>query len=277
MASGPFPPVLMSDGAKIVLEIQNEAPIDLVDFTKSLTGLAREHEASLRRSRPSIPIEETRLLVVDVRKGSIILEMVAALAPFVTTAETVNTAADFIGNLSSAFNFLRKTDGRLPDANTQQLKNLGDTVAAIAADTNGQLKIYARHENGEVIQEFRVTKDDAQKIQNNAIAQRRELEHASTEQLRRVIMRLHQSSVDDLRVGKKTSEKGIVERIDLIPRTLIYVSDAAGRRIKNEILKPDGNPYQKGFIVDLDVETYNGRPRAYRILEVHDVIDLEEG
>lgn len=89
-------------------------------------------------------------------------------------------------------------------------------------------------------------------------------------------MRLHQSSVDGLKVGKRTSEKGIVERIDMIARPLIYVSELAGQRIKSEILKPDGNPYQKAFLVDVDMETINGRPRAYRILEVHDVLDLDE-
>ena len=89
-------------------------------------------------------------------------------------------------------------------------------------------------------------------------------------------MTLHQSSVEGLKIGKKTSEKGIVERIDQVPRTLIYASDLAGQRIKDEILKPDGNPFQKGFIVDLDVETVGGRPKVYRVIAVHEVIDLDE-
>lgn len=89
-------------------------------------------------------------------------------------------------------------------------------------------------------------------------------------------MRLHQTSAEGLKIDKRTSEKGIVERIGPTPRTLVYASDLAGQRIKAEILQADGNPFQKGFIVDLDVETVNGAPRLYRIVEVHDVIDLDD-
>lgn len=45
---------------------------------------------------------------------------------------------------------------------------------------------------------------------------------------------------------------------------------------KDAIKEPGGNPYEKGFVVDLDVMTMAGRPKAYRIIEVHDVIDLGE-
>jgi hypothetical protein len=89
-------------------------------------------------------------------------------------------------------------------------------------------------------------------------------------------MHLHQSSVEDLKVGKRTSEKGIVEAVDMTPRALIYASDLAGQQIKEVILEPGGNPYQKAFVIDMDVETVNGRPRAYRVLEVHQVLDLDE-
>ncbi|WP_162630752.1 hypothetical protein [Paracoccus endophyticus] len=87
---------------------------------------------------------------------------------------------------------------------------------------------------------------------------------------------LHQSSVDDLKVGRRSSDKGIIERIDETPRTLVYVSDFAGQRIKDEIFEDGGNPFQKGFIVDVDVETARGRPKIYRVLAVHDVLDLDD-
>ena len=277
MSDGALPPVLSSEGARIVIEIRNEQPIDLLDFTGSLTGLAREHEANLREARPELPLEETRLLVVEVRKGSIIFELVPALAPFVSSAELVNTSVDFVRNLSGAVDWLRKPNGRMPDPTTQRLKNLGDSMKAIAADPSGELNISARHAEGEVLQEFRIQKQDAQTVIENARAQRKEIERPASDLYRKVLMTLHQSSVDDVRIGKRTSEKGIVERIDSVPRSLIYVSDVAGQRIKAEILRPDGNPYKKdGACVDVDVETVDGRPRAYRVLAVHDIIDLDD-
>ena len=131
-------------------------------------------------------------------------------------------------------------------------------------------------ENGKVLQELVIEKDDAVVIETNVIGQRREIERSKSVPYPRILMRLHQSSVEDLRLGKRTSEKGIVECIDMTPRKLIYASDLAGQRIKEEIMKPDGNPFQKGFVIDLDVETVGGKPRVYRVIEVYDIIDLDE-
>ena len=276
MTEGLLAPVLAKDGPRIVVEIHNGQPVDLLDLTSSLNAFSREYEANLKKNRPGLHSEESRLLVVDVRRGSIIFEIVVALAPFVSQVEILNTTVDFVKNMKDALGFLSVPNGRLPDTNTQQLKNLNDTVKTIANDSNGHLEIYARHEDGRVIQEIVVRKNDAINIQANAAAQRKEIGHQESERLNRVLMRLHQSSVEDLRLGKRTSEKGVVEKIDLIPRTLIYVSDHAGRVIKAAISDQQGNPFQKAFVVDVDVETINGKPRAYRILDVHDVLEFPE-
>lgn len=268
----------VEDAPRIVVTIENRDPIDLLDFTASLTALAREHEATMRATRPSLDIEETRLLVVDVRRGSIVLELLPALAPLVSTVEFANAAIQFVQHISTAFNILREFGGRLSDPTTQQLKNMNDMVQTIVKDTDGSLHVGVKHSDGRVIQEILIRRDSARLISENSQAQRKEieLEKLGAVAYPRVLMRLHQTSVEDLKVGKKASEKGIVESIDATPRHLIYVSDLAGQRIKDVILEPDGNPYQKGFVVDLDVETVSGRPRAYRILQVHEVIDLED-
>lgn len=260
----------------IVVVIDNSDPIDLLDFTGSLTGLAREHEARVRATLPGIDIEETRLLITEVRKGSIVLEMLPALAPFVSTMEVTNTAVDFVKHIASVTGVLKKPGGRLEDPSTTQLRNLADMMQSVVRDSTGRLKVKAKYKNGDVLQEVVIEKEDAAQIEANVLQQRREIEATKSVQYPRVLMRLHQSSVEDLKVGKRTSERGIVESIDMTPRTLIYASDLAGQRIKDEILKPGGNPYQKGFVVDLDVETVAGRPKFYRVLGVHDVVDIDD-
>ncbi|SDW33923.1 hypothetical protein [Paracoccus sanguinis] len=267
---------MRDDVAHIEVIIRNSEPIELLDFTASLTGIAREHELRLKERSPRIEVDQTRLLIVDIRKGSIVLELLPILAPIISTAEMTNTAVDFVSHMKRVFGQLRQPGGRAEGATTAQLKNLNDTVQTVANDSNGELFIAARYQNGEVIQELVINKNEAAIISENATSQRKEIEATGSAKLSRVLMRLHQSSVDDLKVGRKTSEKGIVERVDLKPRALIYASDLAGQRIKDEILKDDGNPFQKGFVVDLDVETVGGKPRAYRILAVHEVIDLDE-
>lgn len=269
-------PHLSADAARIEIIIANHDPLELTDFTSSLTAMAREHEARLKSANPKVDVDETRLLIVDIRRGSVVLELLPVLAPIITTAEVTNTAIAFVQHLGRAFSILRKPGGRLEDPTVTQLKNMSDAVQVIANDSEGQLKISAKYKNGDVIQEFIVTKSDAEKISQNSIEQRREIEKRESAELKKVLMRLHQTSAENLKVDKRTSEKGIIERVDGIPRTLVYASDLAGQRIKSEILQADGNPFQKGFIVDADIETVNGKPRLYRIVEVHQIIDLEE-
>ena len=278
MAGRELPQVhkVADDVAHIEVVIRNADPIDLLDFTASLTAIAREHEARLKVRMPGVDVDETRLLIVDVRKGSIILELLPVLAPIIATAEVTNTAVDFVAHFSRMIGQLRVPGGRVESPTTAQLKNLNDTVQTVANDSNGALSIAARYQNGDIIQELIISTGEARTVTANATDQRREIEARSSDTMRHVLMRLHQSSVDDLKVGRRTSEKGIIERIDETPRTLVYVSDLAGQRIKDEIFKDGGNPFQKGFIVDVDVETVRGKPKLYRVLAVHDGLDLDD-
>ena len=40
--------------------------------------------------------------------------------------------------------------------------------------------------------------------------------------------------------------------------------------------KASENIFKKGFVVDVDIETRQGRPVAYRVKNVHQVIDLPD-
>lgn len=68
----------------------------------------------------------------------------------------------------------------------------------------------------------------------------------------------------------------IIESISETDLPLIYASDLAEQRIKHEIRVADENVFKKGFVVDVNVETRNGNPIAYRVTNVHQVIDLPD-
>jgi len=56
----------------------------------------------------------------------------------------------------------------------------------------------------------------------------------------------------------------------------MYASDLAEQRVKHEIREADDNIYKKGFSVDVSVLYRNSRPIVYRILSVHEVVDLPD-
>ena len=45
--------------------------------------------------------------------------------------------------------------------------------------------------------------------------------------------------------------------------------------LEDDILRSAQNPMLKGYIVDVIVQTVQGKPAAYKIMALHDVIDLD--
>jgi hypothetical protein len=75
-------------------------------------------------------------------------------------------------------------------------------------------------------------------------------------------------------MGKRTGERVKIEELSSRDLPLIYASDLAEQRIKHEVREADDNVYKKGFVVDVNVQLVSGKPAAYRITNVHQVIDL---
>ena len=67
-----------------------------------------------------------------------------------------------------------------------------------------------------------------------------------------------------------------IEKISEKEFPLIYASSLAEQKIKHEIRDADENVFKKGFVVDVNVELRAGRPVAYRVTNLHQVIDLPE-
>ena len=85
-----------------------------------------------------------------------------------------------------------------------------------------------------------------------------------------------QSNIKDTGLGKRTGERAVIESISDKDLPVIYASELAEQRIKHEIREADENVFKRGFVVDVNVEDRNGRPVAYRVTHVHQVIDLPD-
>jgi hypothetical protein len=81
---------------------------------------------------------------------------------------------------------------------------------------------------------------------------------------------------DHAGVGKRSGERVVIDEISEKPLSLIYGSELAEQRIKHEIREADENVYKKGFVVDVNVRSVGGKPVAYAVTNIHQVIDLPE-
>jgi hypothetical protein len=89
----------------------------------------------------------------------------------------------------------------------------------------------------------------------------------------RVLMTFTRADVGDANINQKSGEMVLIEEISDKPLALIYQSNLAEERIKSEI-RDAISVFHKGFVVDTNVTARNGRPVAYAVVNVHQIIDL---
>lgn len=264
--------------AILTIAIDTRQPLDLDDFAQGLAAWRADYGRFYTRQFPDHADGEARLLVKDVRSGSILVDVIPVLAPFVSDLESIKTVIDYVDAVRTKVLPWFSKGGRNPEATTADLKSFHKALEGIAKDNNGSLTLKARFigkdgQGEEVRSEFAISSEQARMVQANIQAERIERQAADQDPLQQVVMYLHQASLDEPKAGKSAGEKGIIESISDKPLKLVYASELAGQRIKSE-LREDDNPLKKAFVVDVNVETVRGTPHAYRVTHVHSVETL---
>jgi hypothetical protein len=167
-----------------------------------------------------------------------------------------------------------KKGGRDPEASKGDLNDYLKTVAAVAHDTNASLDL-AVYENGKQRVAFSFTTQDARRAELNLIEQKAELERTTDADHKRVLMMFTRTNLGHAKAGARSGERVRIEAIHGRDLPIVYASTLAEERIRHEIAEADDNVYKKAFDVDVNVEERDGKPIAYRIVGVHDVIDID--
>ena len=271
--------LMAGEPAHIVLNVHTENPIELGDFVAGFASISSQYDKFIRSNFPDLS-GESRMFVREVRPGSIEADLLpwalAGVSAVINQMDQILIVEQFVrtygGRLSAYFR-----GAQVDDATKSDLKDFMGSVAAIANDPNGHATLKAVYfEDGKKEVKAAITFDtkEARQAVQQIEHQRIALEHKSTADHSRVLMVFSQSNVKDTTVGKRIGERVVIESILAADLPLIYASDLAEQRIKHEIRVADENVYKKGFVVDVNVETRAGNPVAYRITNVHQVIDL---
>jgi len=170
-----------------------------------------------------------------------------------------------------------KTD---PDATRSDLKDLMGAVTAIANYPDGSATIeavYFEDRKKKVKAAVKFKTREARRAVTQIEQHQAQLERRDHADHERVLMVFKQANVKGTPVGKRTGEWVEIEEILEEDLPLIYASELAEQRIKHEIAEADENVFRKGFVVDVNLQTKGGRPVAYRVTNLHQVIDLPSG
>lgn len=272
------PAIVDPPHAVLTIAIDTRQPVDLDDFAMGLAAWQADYGRFYARQFPDHGDGEARLLIKNVRSGSILVDVIPVLAPLVGGLEHVKTIVEYVDTVRTKVLPWFKKDGRNPAASAADLNGFHRALAAIAKDSGGSLELKARYvrkdgAGDEVQSEFAISSEQARTVQANIEAERIERQAPGQDTFQQVVMYLHQASLDAPKAGKSAGEKGVIESISDKPLKLVYASELAGQRIKSE-LREDDNPLKKAFLVDVNVETVRGQPHAYRVTHVHSVETL---
>lgn len=267
-------------GSFIELKLAVDRPIEVGDFVAAFTAIAAEY-SRFNKSRNEQGNEAT-LFVSEVKQGSIIAQLIPLLPLLTGTIEGMSailTAEDFVRRYGGRLATYLTPGGRVPDATKSELKDFSEQVAAIATNPNSNLEVAAieiKDGQRKVKAAFKFDTSEARQIQERVAEHRRELDRVESNDHERVLMTFTQSNTKSTPLGRRSGELVTVEKISRKPLALVYASQLAEERIKHEITVEPDNVFKKGFVVDLNVDERGGKPIAYSVTHVHQVIDLPD-
>lgn len=259
----------MNGEGKIVVEISNRTPVQLIDLTQSLISFAKEYQGFADSEFEGDYRTETHLYVKEIRTGSIITELVPYAAGLLPFLSDTNTVIGFVKHLKAAVDKLRtpKEPGTKTDLSRTTLTNIASIVDPIAKDNGSQINI-----SGETINiapvYLTVNSTDANIVQNQAARELALLRAPLVGLHENVVMYWYQARNDPT---SKAGDKAIIESISSRPVKVVFATE----KIKAEMLRLDENIFRHAFIVDVHVETVENRPMLYKVMQVHEEIERD--
>lgn len=266
--------------AVITLTINNTEPIELNAFVRAFTSIAKEYQDAVDQS--SDFEGEAKIYVKEVRAGSIVadlLPVVASTLPIIATnVEQIFLAVEFVEKWKDRITKL--ASGIVPEKfSRSDLKTFAGAVEAIARDPNASSTLeVATFEDGKrkIKSAFKFSSKEAIAAEKTIEGEFRRLETERDDTHYRVLMIFTRSDIGDAPKDKRSGERVIIPQIGEKDLPIMYASDLAEQRVKHEIRDADDNIFKKGFSVDVSVLYRNSRPVVYRILNVHEVVDLPD-
>lgn len=259
--------VLSSSDQQLIIKLDYTQPIGLSDLSKSLMAFENEFETFVQRhSDPTIP-KDLSLKIREIRKGSLIFDIVQFVAgnplPFIEVASNIGK---FIEHIQTIIEVLK--NGGEPEASVSEIKNVHQIIDPVAKDGGAQM-IISTGDNSPVTVNYVINNNDANVVQNRASQLLKSLNQPieAPDEYKSVVLSLEQARNPDAKTDKGNKAK--IEEIGKRALNLTFEND----HVKDAILSGHDNPFQKAFVVDVKIQTVDGKPIAYKVLGVHDVFD----
>lgn len=261
-------------GAFLRYHLDNNEPIDLLDFTKSLQALQNEY-ATFVEARGHVPMK-ARLNIQRVEAGSVIIEIIeSALPAAISAIGDFNTLVEFGLYLGEVIGALRRGGSVPANAyNHKSLENISTFIQPLASNPESTLKMEIHGTvNGNIYVGncFDMNSVEGNAVQNriNTAKSQIDTEITKTEEAKsHVLLRL-------ARLDRETESKhdrGIIEAFDPKATRKLLIDD----EVKSWFMSSDENVFKNLYYVDATALYQEGRIKAYRITKVYERFLMED-
>ncbi len=269
---------MAGSSAHIEVVIDVDGLIELGDFVTAFTSVASQYERYMKQEHPDLK-DDAQLFVREVHPGSIIGDLLPVVASFIGTMDQALIVEQFVRLYGKRLQTYFNRGGRLEDTSKAELKDFMGQVAAISRANNGRGLVRAvSYEDGkrQVKATVEFDSETAKRATKEMEAHKLELDAIRSADHERILMTFKRSDIGTTSVGVRSGERVIIEEVSENDLALIYGSALAEERIKDQMRNIEENIYHKGFVMDVNVTIKGGKPVAYNVTHVHQIIDLPE-
>lgn len=250
---------------KLEVTIHNEKPVVLADLTLSLLGISQQYQKFVESETNQDYQAGAELYIKEVRKGSIVVELIAQAMPVVPLIWSGGSLSEWLNYAKSTIEWLLGKAKTPPkEMSKQDFKQWHSILEPVAKDNASQLNITVS--DGGTVNQIFINSQEANAAQNEIRRHLSALESPEEHIQKRRIMYWNQTKFDN---DSSTGDKAIIESITKKPIKVIFENTA----IKEAILAGSSNykkPWQKlAYLVDVEVQTINNQPKTYTILNYY--------
>lgn len=252
---------------KLQVTINNENPVTLVDLTMALLGIGQQFERFIENETTEQHHASSELFIKEVRSGSIIVELIAQTIPVVPLLWVGGSLVEWTGHAKSVLEWLNgKLDKPPKDVSKQDLKQWSNILEPVAKDHGSQMN-FSVSSGDQVINQFFISSAEANVIQNSIRREVELLEEPNDHIQRKRVMVWYQTKFDD---SSQTGNKAVIESITKTPVKVIFENNAVKKAMLGGDVRYPKPWHELAYIVDVRVQTVQGVPKVYTIIDYHD-------
>lgn len=251
---------------KLEITIRNTKMVDLVDLTQSLFGISEQYKAYIKNDSKNSCIGN--LYIKEIRKGSIVIELVAQTLPYIALFSTSAPIADWVRQLQQTLDWLKGECAIKPVHVTKKdLEQIRGIVRPIAKDHGSQMNLNVTdNTHNHCTVNYNINYNDAKKIESEATKQIAKIEVEDEHIYRKCLMTWYQSRLDK---KAKTGDMATIEAITQKPLKLIFLNDQDKESMYNAGNQFDKPWHELAFTVDVEVQSILGQPKRYKIIKYY--------